>query len=98
MYACRTFWLSCFFIKDIDNATYTVGIAFQRGKRPVLLIPFSKSPNVIAGPNGIITHPIKAVINVIVGLNINIYLLASFGNIISFINNFTASANACNNP
>ena len=37
MYACRTFWLSCFFIKDIDNATYTVGIAFQRGKRPVLL-------------------------------------------------------------
>lgn len=23
--------------KDIDNATYTVGIAFQRGKRPVLL-------------------------------------------------------------
>ena len=37
MYACRTFWLSCFFIKDIDNATYTVGIAFQGGKRPVLL-------------------------------------------------------------
>ena len=23
--------------QDIDNATYTVGIAFQRGKRPVLL-------------------------------------------------------------
>lgn len=37
MYACRTFWLSCFFIKDVDNATYTVGITFQRGKRPVSL-------------------------------------------------------------
>ena len=36
MYACRTFWLSCFFIKDIDNATYTGGIAFQRGKRPAV--------------------------------------------------------------
>ena len=37
MYACRTFWLSCFFIKDVDNAAYTVGKTFQRGKRPVLL-------------------------------------------------------------
>ena len=37
LYDCRTFWLSCFFIKDVDNATDTVGIAFQRGKRPVLL-------------------------------------------------------------
>ena len=33
MYACRTFWLSCFFIKDVDNAAYTVGKTFQRGKR-----------------------------------------------------------------
>ena len=36
-----------FFIKDIDNATYTVGIAFQRGKRPVLLWQSRLKKNVV---------------------------------------------------
>ena len=37
LYDCRTFWLSCLFVKGVDTSAYTVRIAFHRGKRPVLL-------------------------------------------------------------
>lgn len=61
-------------------------------------IPFSISPRVIAGPRGITTHPISAVIRVIRGLITRMYLLDSLGRIISLIRSFTASANACRSP
>ena len=36
MYASRTYWLSCVFVKCVDTAAYTVKKAFHRGKCPVL--------------------------------------------------------------
>ena len=47
LYDCRTFWLSCLFVKGVDAAAYTVGIAFYSGKRPVLLRQsrFEKMPS-----------------------------------------------------
>ena len=47
MYACRTYWLSCVFVKGVDTAVYTVRKTFHRGKRPVLLRQsrFEKMPS-----------------------------------------------------
>lgn len=56
--------------------------------------PLSMSPRVMAGPRGTTTHPIRAVIRVIIGLSTRMYLLASLGRMISLISSLTASAKA----
>lgn len=61
-------------------------------------IPFSKSARVMAGPSGMITQPIRAVISVIKGLKTRMYLFDSLGRMISLMSSLTASAKACKSP
>jgi len=61
-------------------------------------IPIFRSAITPPSLYGITAQLINAKVNPIIGAIIYIPILECEGNIVSFVNNFTPSANGCNNP